>query len=48
MKSFFMDELETIKNESFKSAKISNTSSNIDHGTVDSIEAKIKFLETEN
>ena len=47
MKSFFMDELQTIKNESLTSAKIRNTSTNIDHGTVDSIEIKIKFLETE-
>ena len=43
-----MDELQTIKNESLKSAKIRNTSTNIDHGTVDSIEIKIKILETEN
>ena len=48
MKSFFMDELQTIKNESLKSAKIRNTSTNIDYGTIDSLEAKIKFLETEN
>ena len=48
MKSFFMDELQAIKNESLKSAKIRNNSTNIDHGTVDSLEAKIKFLETEN
>ena len=48
IKSFFMDELQTIKNESLKSAKIRNTSTNIDHGTVDSIEIKIKILETEN
>ena len=48
MKSFLMDELQTIKSESLKSAKIRNTSANIDHGTVDSLEAKIKFLETEN
>ena len=37
-----------LKNESFKSAKIGNTSTNINHGRVDSLEAKIKFLETEN
>ena len=43
-----MDKLQTIKNESFKSAKIGNTSTNINHGRVDSLEAKIKFLETEN
>ena len=48
MKSFFMDELQTIKNESLKSAKIRNTTTNNDHGTVDSLEIKIKFLETEN
>ena len=48
MKSILMDELQTIKNESLKSAKIRNNSTNIDHGTVDSLEAKIKFLETEN
>ena len=35
MKSFFMDELHTIKNESLKSAKIRNTSMNNHHGTVD-------------
>ena len=46
MKSFFMNELQTIKNESLKSAKIRNTSTNIDHGTADNLEAKIKFLET--
>ena len=34
MKSFFLDELQTIKNESLKYAKIRNTSNNIDHGTV--------------
>ena len=43
-----MDELQTIKNKSLKSAKIRNISTTIDHGTVDSLEAKIKFLETEN
>ena len=43
-----MDELQTIKNESLKSAKIRNTTTNIGHGTVDSLEIKIKFLETEN
>ena len=48
MKSFFMDELQTIKNESLKSAKIRNTSTNIDHGTVDSLQTKIKLLENEN
>ena len=36
MKSFSMDELETIKNESLKSAKNRKTSTNTDHGTVDS------------
>ena len=48
MKSFFMDELQTIKNESLKSAKIRNTSTNIDHGTVDKLQTKIKLLEKEN
>ena len=48
MKSFFMDELQTIKNESLKSAKIRNTSTNIDHGTVDKLQTKIKLLENEN
>ena len=48
MKSFFMDELQTIKNESLKSAKIRNTSNNIDHGTVNSLQTKIKLLENEN
>ena len=48
IKSFFIDELQTIKNKSLKSAKIRNISTAIDHGTVDSLEAKIKFLETEN
>ena len=48
MKSFFMDELQTIKNESLTSAKIRNTSTNIDHGTVDSLQTKIKLLEIEN
>ena len=45
MKSFFMDELQTIKNESLTSAKIRITSTNIDHGTVDSLQTKIKLLE---
>ena len=49
MKSFFMDELQTMKNnESLPFAKIRNTSTNIDHGTVDSLQTKIKLLETEN
>ena len=48
MKSFFMDELQTIKNELLTSAKIRNTLTNIDHGTVDSLQTKIKLLETEN
>ena len=48
MKSFFMDELQTIKNKSLKSAKIRNTSTNIDHGTVDKLRTKIKLLENEN
>ena len=48
MKSFFMDELQTIKNESLTSAKIRSTSTNIDHGTIDSLETKIKLLETGN
>ena len=48
MKSFFMDELQTIKNESLKSAKIRNNSTNIDHGTVNSLQTKIKLLENEN
>ena len=43
-----MDELHTIKNESLASAKIRNTSSNINHGTVGSLQTKIKLLETEN
>ena len=43
-----MDELQTIKNESLKSAKIRNTSNNIDHGTVNSLQTKIKLLENEN
>ena len=48
MKSFFMDELQTIQNETLKSAKIRNTSNNIDHGTVNSLQTKIKLLENEN
>ena len=48
MKSFFLRELQTIKKESLTSAKIPNTSTNIDHGTVDSLQTKIKLLETEN
>ena len=48
MKSFFMDELQTLKNESLKSATIRNTSTNIDHGTVDSLQTKNKLLENEN
>ena len=48
MKSLFMDELHTVKNESLKSAKIQNTSTNIDHGTVDKLQTKIKLLEKEN
>ena len=47
-KSFFMDELQNIKNESLTSAKIRKTSTNIDHGTVDSLQTKIKLLETQN
>ena len=47
MKSFFMDELHTIKNESLTSTKIRSTSTNIDHDTVDSLQTKIKLLETE-
>ena len=39
-----MDELQTIKNESLKSAKVQNTSTNIHRGTVDSLQIKIKFL----
>ena len=39
----FMDELQTIKNESLKSAKVQNTSTNIHRGTVDSLQIKIKF-----
>ena len=48
MKSFFMDELQTIKHESLTSVEIQNTSTNIDHGTVDSLQTKIKLLEIEN
>ena len=48
MESFFMDELQTIKNNSLTSAKIRNASTHIDHGTVDSLQTKIKLLETEN
>ena len=36
-----MIELQTIKNESVTSAKIRNTSTNIDHGTADSLQTKI-------
>ena len=43
-----MDELHTIKNESLASAKIRITSTNIDHGKVDSLQTKIKLLDTEN
>ena len=43
-----MGQLQTIKNESLKYAKIPNTSTNIDHGTVDSLQTKIKLLENEN
>ena len=42
MKLFFMDELQNIKNESLKSVKIRNTSTNMDHGTVNSLQTKIK------
>ena len=48
MESFFMEELQTIKNNSLTSAKIRNASTHIDHGTVDSLQTKIKLLETEN
>ena len=48
MKSFFIDELQTIKIESLTSAKIRNTSTNAGHGTVGSLQTKIKLLETEN
>ena len=37
-----MDELQNIKNESLKSVKIRNTSTNMDHGTVNSLQTKIK------
>ena len=37
MKSFFIDEFQTMKNESLKSANIRNTSTNTDHGTVNSL-----------
>ena len=43
-----MYELQTIKNESLKSAQIRNTWTNIDHGPVDSLQTKIKLLENEN
>ena len=48
MKSFFIDELHTIKGESLKSANIRNTSTNNDYSTVDSLQTKINFLEAEN
>ena len=48
MKAFFMDELQTIKNESLKSTKIRNTSNNIDDGTVISLQTKIKLLKNGN
>ena len=48
MKLFFMDELQVIKNESLASGNIRNTSTNIDYGTVDSLQTKIKLLETKN
>ena len=43
LKSFFMNELQTIKNESVTSAKIRNTSTNIDHGTADSLQTKTNY-----
>ena len=43
-----MDELNTIKNKSLTSTKIQNTQTNTDHGTENSLETKIKLLETEN
>ena len=48
MKSLFMAKLHIIKNESLISAKIQNTSTNIDLGTVDKLQTKIKLLETIN
>ena len=48
MKSLFMAKLHTIKNESLISAKIQNTSTNIDLDTVDKLQTKIKLLETIN
>ena len=48
MKSFFIDELHTIKSESLKSANIRNTSTNNDFSIVDSLQTKINFLEAEN
>ena len=48
MKSFFMDELQTMKKKLLTYAKTRNTSTNIDHGTIDSLQTKIKLLETEN
>ena len=47
MESFFMDELQNIKNEPSASAKVRNISTNIDHGTVDSLQTKIKLLKTD-
>ena len=44
VKSFFIDEIQTIKNELLKSAKIRNTSINIDHRALDSLQTKIKLL----
>ena len=48
MKSFFMDQLQTIKNPSLKSAKIRNTLTNIAYGKLNSLQTKIKLLENEN
>ena len=48
MKSLFLAKLHTTKNESLTSAKIQNTSTNIDLGTVDKLQIKIKLLETIN
>ena len=48
IKSFFMDEFHTIKSDSLTSAKVRNASTNIDYGTVDILQTKIKLLETEN
>ena len=48
MRLFFTDEIHIIKKELLTPAKIQNSSTAIDHGTVDSLQTKIKLFKTES